>query len=254
MTVTEVMKAVRRHHDSVCEKANERNVSVIMTVLDGSQNYGLDHAGSDIDTFSFVLPSVRDMSQLKEPITTEYWVEDGKCSVKDIRLALNLLIKTSPNSLEWFTSKFQIKEPDYENILAYYLAEPILNQMIHSNYFHMLKACEGMSHQLSKRNMPVGKRYSHCLRMIDMWETYLKGDKHPLSFRSEENRLVALNAKLSQNEDMQEKCEEVADYFHRIAKEFSITEEQKQKEQEGQKLVRQFEYDLMMRHLYREMI
>ena len=102
--------------------------------------------------------------------------------------------------------------------------------------------------------MPVGKRYSHCLRMIDMWDTYLKEDNHPLSFRTEENRLIALNAKLSQNESMQEKCEEVAEYFHRIAKEFSITEEQKQKEQEGQKLVRQFEYDLMMRHLYREMI
>ena len=54
MTATEVMDAVRRHHDSVCEKADERNVSVIMTVLDGSQNYGLDHARSDIDTFSFV--------------------------------------------------------------------------------------------------------------------------------------------------------------------------------------------------------
>lgn len=243
------MDAVRRHHNYVLNKAKERNESVIMTVLDGSQNYGLDHDGSDIDTFSFVLPSLENISQLKEPVSTEFWVEDGKCSVKDIRLALNLVIKTSPNSIEWFTSKYQIRNLEYDNLLNKYLNSDTVNKMIRSNYFHMLKACEGMAHQLSKRNMPSGKRYSHALRIIHMWNTFVGKDYHILSFRDEESRLKALSAKLNPDEDYQEQIEELAEVMHGFADSFVRTSEMLADEIIGQRLVRQFEYELMKKHL-----
>ena len=47
------------------------------------------------------------------------------------------------------------------------------NKMAHCNYEHMLYAIAGMAHQLTKRNMPAGKRYSHVLRLYSLIEKFL---------------------------------------------------------------------------------
>lgn len=98
MTNKEIMDAVTEHHRFVENKVEP--MTVVMTVLIGSQNYGLAHEYSDIDTCSFILPTVKQLAYAYEPIATEYEVKDGKCVVKDIRSALNLLAKTNPNSIE----------------------------------------------------------------------------------------------------------------------------------------------------------
>jgi len=165
----DVMSAVKHHHRLVEDKGFE----VVMTVLIGSQNYGLDTENSDIDTFSFILPSATDLAVAAAPKSGEFEVEDGKCMYKDIRLALNLLKKTSPNSVECFLGKYRYYNPVYADILEKYLDnETILNYMIHCNYSHMLYAMAGMAHQLTKRNMPAGKRYSHALRLYSMSDTF----------------------------------------------------------------------------------
>ena len=56
-----VMAAVRRHHNAVANKG----YLVVMTSLVGSQNYDLDHEGSDVDTFSLVFPPLSDLAQAK---------------------------------------------------------------------------------------------------------------------------------------------------------------------------------------------
>ena len=166
----DIMTAVKHHHWLVENKGFE----VVMTVLIGSQNYGLDTENSDIDTFSFILPSAADLTVAATPKSGEFEVEDGKCMYKDIRLALNLLKKTSPNSVECFLGKYRYYNPVYASILETYLDnEAISNYMIHCNYSHMLYSMAGMAHQLTKRNMPAGKRYSHALRLYSMSDTFL---------------------------------------------------------------------------------
>ena len=166
----DIMSAVKHHHWLVENKGFE----VVMTVLIGSQNYKLDTENSDIDTFSFILPSATDLAVAAAPKNGEFEVEDGKCMYKDIRLALNLLKKTSPNSVECFLGKYRYYNSVYADILEKYLDnETILNYMIHCNYSHMLYAMAGMAHQLTKRNMPAGKRYSHALRLYSMSDTFL---------------------------------------------------------------------------------
>lgn len=166
----DIMSAVKHHHWLVENKGFE----VVMTVLIGSQNYKLDTENSDIDTFSFILPSATDLAVAAAPKSGEFEVEDGKCMYKDIRLALNLLKKTSPNSVECFLGKYRYYNSVYACILEKYLDnETILNYMIHCNYSHMLYAMAGMAHQLTKRNMPAGKRYSHALRLYSMSDTFL---------------------------------------------------------------------------------
>lgn len=169
-TEAEILEAVNRHHWLVRDKSYE----VVMTVLIGSQNYGLATDESDIDTFSFILPSATDLAVAAAPKSGEFEVEDGKCMYKDIRLALNLLKKTSPNSVECFLGKYRYYNPVYAGILGAYLDnKDILDYMIHCNYSHMLYAMAGMAHQLTKRNMPAGKRYSHALRLYSMSDIFL---------------------------------------------------------------------------------
>ena len=50
----------------------------------------------------------------------------------------------------------------------------ILFYLTHCNYWHMICAISGMVYQmLVNKNMPMGKRYSHVLRMKDMYEAFL---------------------------------------------------------------------------------
>lgn len=166
----DIMQAIKAHHEFIKACGHE----VVMTVLIGSQNYLLDNDNSDIDTFTFILPSEHDLYLGYEPLSGEIEVEDGKCMYKDIRLALNLLKKTSPNSVECFTGQYHYYEPKYTSILEKYLDnEYTINKMIHCNYEHMLYAMAGMAHQLTKRNMPAGKRYSHALRLYSMKDNFL---------------------------------------------------------------------------------
>ena len=96
MNKYEIMRAVKEHHEYVA-KMPEMSVYAqpVMTVLIGSQNYGLDTENSDIDTFTFVIPSLFSLAINKKEFRGEFEVKDGKCMYKDFRDALNLLKKTS---------------------------------------------------------------------------------------------------------------------------------------------------------------
>ena len=165
MTHEEIMRAVKYHHDLV----ESKGYFVIMTSLVGSQNYGLDHDNSDIDTYSLIYPSWDDFIHARDAKAGIIFAEDGHCNFKDMRVALNLLEKTSPNSVEYFTSKYKVYNPAFEQVLKRYLEDDDkLYKMIHCNFYHMLNAIAGMAHQLTKRNMPAGKRFSHALRLDNM--------------------------------------------------------------------------------------
>ena len=184
-----IYEAIHAHHDKVKEKHN-----TVMTVLCGSQNYRLDTESSDYDTFTFILPSVADMAMLKEPVSTMTEDEYGHIEIKDIRLALNLLKKTSPNSVEWFATKYRIVEPEYADLFDTYITPEALR----CSTKHMMAAIGGLAHQLTKRNMPPGKRYSHLLRMKCMVDNYYNLQSDILSL-TEAERSKALWAKTLQN-------------------------------------------------------
>lgn len=184
-----IQEALRIHHDKVKEK-----YFVVMTVLCGSQNYNLDTKTSDYDTYTFVLPNFIDIAMLKDPVSTMMEDEYGHINIKDIRLALNLLKKTSPNSVEWFASKYRIIEPEYTDLFDTY----ITHETLRCNTRHMMAAIGGMSHQLTKRNMSPGKRYSHLLRMECMVDNYYNLQSDILSL-TEVERSKALKAKMLQN-------------------------------------------------------
>lgn len=252
MTYEEIMRAVQYHHILV----ESAGYYVVMTSLVGSQNYNLDTEKSDIDTYSFILPSLVDLAQAEAPKAGIIFAEDGHCNFKDIRVAINLLKKASPNSVEYFTSKYKVCNPMFENLFQEYLDDNFkLWHMVHCNYEHMLDAITGMAHQLTKRNMPAGKRFSHAIRLEDMIYHFFnsKNALAILDLCTENRRDLALSAKLDINtandEVYERECLKIADKLDIYKNNFKATDKTKQIEQLGKELIDNFQLELIQKYL-----
>jgi len=197
-----IRDALYVHHYAV-----SKEFDAIMTVLVGSQNYGLGTETSDFDTFTFVLPSLRDISVLRDPISTTREDDLGHINIKDIRLALNLLKKTSPNSVECFASRNRIVEAKYADLLSPVFHSPYA---LRCDTNHMMMAIGGMAHQLSKRNMNPGKRLSHILRMHCMVHRYFDVNADILSMTEEEQQLALKAKRDPENQKWEKLIEEYA--------------------------------------------
>ncbi len=246
-----ILAAVRRHHEAV----EAKGYLVVMTSLVGSQNYDLDDTNSDIDTFSFVYPTLSDIIIAEPPFATMFEAQDGgHCEIKDIRLAFNLLKKTSPNSIEYFTSKYKIYNPIFEHILKEYLDDNTrLWNMAHCNYEHMLYAIAGMAHQLTKRNMSAGKRFSHAIRLDDMQYHFLNSYNASavLELRMGGDRELALIAKRDNDheDEYNNQCEQIANKLDALKESFTLTEEQKRIQQYGLSLIDSLQWKLFKKYL-----
>lgn len=197
-----IQDALTIHHYAVA-----KDYDAIMTVLIGSQNYGLDTEKSDFDTFTFVLPTLRDIATLRDPVSTTREDALGHINIKDIRLALNLLKKTSPNSVECFASRNRIVEAKYFDLLSPVFCNPYA---LRCDTNHMMMAIGGMAHQLSKRNMNPGKRLSHILRMHCMVHRYFDVNADILSMTEEEQQLALKAKRDPENQKWEKLIEEYA--------------------------------------------
>lgn len=246
-----ILEEVKKKHDlvlSYCE-------NVIFTALVGSQNYGLATENSDVDTYSFVLPSYDNFLLNKEPKSYEIELEDGsKACVKDIRLLFKLIKKASPNSLECILSRYMIINPDYEDILKYYFNDKVLfYHIVHCNSNHLFDAIAGTMKGLHSRNMSVGKKYSHVIRLIDFLNKYITTDEDPHNYLMvyEDNIDRALDAKNDKVHWLSEEAyEQIVEANVRLVNAVKSTYELKPNEEEfGQALVDNMQCAVMSRYL-----
>ena len=166
-----ILEAVKSKHGMILS----RGENVIFTALIGSQNYGLATENSDVDTYSFILPSYDDFLLNKEPKSYEVELPDGsKTCVKDIRLLFKLLKKPSPNSIECILSKYIVFNPDYKEVLNKYLNNhTLLYTMVHCNSNNFFDSVAGTIRGLHGRNMSLGKKYSHVIRLVSLMNKYI---------------------------------------------------------------------------------
>ena len=167
-----LLQMVQKHHYIVENKVKAEGSVVLMTCLIGSQNYGLDTPQSDCDTFSFILPNFLSFIRGDAPKSYEFEVEDGKCCVKDMRLALNLLRKPSPNSVECFVGQYRVYNAAYKKVFDTFFHDDLLFFMTHCNYKHMFDAICGTIKGMEGRNMSYGKKASHILRLASLFNRY----------------------------------------------------------------------------------
>ena len=80
------MKRLMEHAAAVVKILGTKD-RIVFIALQGSQNYGLDYEGSDIDTKCVVLPTLDDIIENRKPISTTHVMENEEhCDIKDIRL------------------------------------------------------------------------------------------------------------------------------------------------------------------------
>ena len=107
-----VMDRLRDHYNEALEYFPEDRIVGIF--LQGSQNYGLEIPGSDVDTKLIVTPTFEDIAMNRKAIsTTHIRANDEHIDFKDIRLMFQTFRKQNLNFLEILFTDFKIVNPLY---------------------------------------------------------------------------------------------------------------------------------------------
>lgn len=183
-----ITKRVQEHYQFLQSKGYD----VVCTMLQGSQNYGLDiyteEYQSDVDTKSIVLPSLEDFINNKSPVSTvEIMDNDEHAEVKDIRVMFDMFKKMNLSYIELLYSKVKIVNPKYEDLIAEMFENRELIASYNRNQF--LRCIAGMAYEKRKALCHPypgiiekiekygydGKQLSHCARLSDFIDLYVMG-------------------------------------------------------------------------------
>lgn len=112
----DVLRRVFEHAVYVDEQYKDTHIR-FFTALQGSQNYQLDDAESDVDTKTLIIPSVNDLILNKSRVSTTLLVEPTieHADVKDIREMFNCFRKQNINFLEILFSPYVDVNPLLED-------------------------------------------------------------------------------------------------------------------------------------------
>jgi predicted nucleotidyltransferase len=184
-----IMKRVREHYEEALE--NFPKEQIVGCFLQGSQNYGLDYEGSDVDTKLIVVPNFRDICLNKKPVsTTHVRANDEHTDWKDVRLYMETFRKQNLNFLEILFTKFYIINPMYEeewNRLVE--AREFIARM---NEYRAVKSMKGialekyhaMEHEYPSKVDILKewgydpKQLHHLLRVEEYLERYMNGEPY----------------------------------------------------------------------------
>ena len=184
-----IMDKIQEHYQEALELYPADRIIGIF--CQGSQNYGLDYEGSDIDTKCFLVPTLEDIIFNKKPIsTTHIRVNEEHIDFKDIRLFLTTVRKQNLNFMEILFTKYKIVNPTYE---------PMWNRLIENNEqiarynpVGAVKTMKGiamekyhaMEHKYPSKVDIIdkwgydGKQLSHLVRVIEYLRRYIEGEKY----------------------------------------------------------------------------
>ena len=184
-----VMKRVQEHYDEALKYFPEEQI--VGCFLQGSQNYGLDYEGSDVDTKLIVVPSFRDICLNKKPVsTTHVRANDEHTDWKDIRLYVEHFRKQNLNFLEILFTPYCIINPMYkeewDRLVA---AREFIARM---NPYRAVKSMKGIAmekYHAMEHRYPAkvdiidkygydGKQVSHLDRVDDYLERYIAGEAY----------------------------------------------------------------------------
>lgn len=109
-----IMERLNEHYKEACAIMGENRVVGIF--YQGSGNYGLDYASSDVDTKCVIIPTLEQLVMESKPSYTHIRDNDEHIDFKDIRLMLEIFHKGNINFLEILYTKYYILNPLYETL------------------------------------------------------------------------------------------------------------------------------------------
>ena len=158
-----IMEQVKRHYkEALTLFPADRIVGVF---LQGSQNYGLDYEGSDIDTKCIVLPTLEDLIFNRKPVSTTHVLPNEEhLDLKDVRLYFQTFRKQNLNFMEILFTKYKIVNPTYA---------PYWNQLIENNEqiarYNPVGAVKTMKGIAMEKYHAMEHKYPSKVELIDKW-------------------------------------------------------------------------------------
>lgn len=159
---------------------------IVALVLQGSQNYGLNDAESDVDTKLLLVPTLDEIIFNKKPVSTTHVREnDEHIDAKDIRLYWQCFRKGNPNFVEVLFTDYYIVNPMYAD-----LWEEMRDAREQVARVNPLVACKAMMGMVQEKYHAMEHRYpsraeivdkfgydpkqlQHLIRMADFLEQYV---------------------------------------------------------------------------------
>ena len=184
-----IMRRVQDHYNEALQHFPEEQI--VGVFLQGSQNYGLDYEGSDVDTKLIVVPSFRDICLNKKPIsTTHVRANEEHTDWKDIRLYMETFRKQNLNFLEILFTDFYIINPMYKEEWDRLIA--VREFIAHMNVHRAVKSMKGVAmekYHAMEHRYPAkvdiidkygydGKQVSHLIRVYDHLRRYIAGEPY----------------------------------------------------------------------------
>lgn len=163
---------------------------VVGIFLQGSQNYGLEVPGSDVDTKLIVTPSFKDIALNQKPVSTTHIRENEEhTDWKDIRLYVETFRKQNLNFLEILFTPYRrvnsMYEPQWQRLIEAREEIAHMNpyRAVHSMRGIALEKYHAMEHRYPSKVEIIdahgydGKQVSHLIRIYDYLLRYISGEK-----------------------------------------------------------------------------
>ena len=165
--------------------------NIVALCLQGSQNYGLNYEGSDVDTKLILTPTFRDIALNNQPVSTTRVRENNEhIDLKDFRLYAKTFLKQNINFVEILFTKYNWVNPMYaeqwnrlveaREQIAHYsprLAVKAMVGMMMEKYHAMDRRYPAKADIIEKYGYD-GKQLHHLLRIAEFLSRYISGDKY----------------------------------------------------------------------------
>ena len=185
-----IMNKVWDHADEAVDLIPKNHI--VGVFLQGSQNYGLDYEGSDIDTKCITTPTFKEIALARKPLsTTHIRANDEHIDLKDIRLYVQTFRKQNLNFLEILYTPYSYFFNDYfeeqwkrlithrEQITHYDPVRSVKSMMgiASEKYFAMEHHYPSRMAWIEKYGYDP-KQLSHLLRVSEYLQRYIKGEPY----------------------------------------------------------------------------
>ena len=184
-----IFQRLQEHYDESLQYFPEEQI--VGVFLQGSQNYGLDYEGSDVDTKLIVVPSFKDVCLNKKPVsTTHVRANDEHTDWKDVRLYMETFRKQNLNFLEILFTDFYIVNPMYAEQWQRLVTKR--EEIARMNVHRAVKSMKGIAmekYHAMEHRYPAkidiiekygydGKQVSHLIRVYDYLRRYIEGESY----------------------------------------------------------------------------
>jgi hypothetical protein len=184
-----IMSRLREHYDESLKYFKEEQI--VGCFLQGSQNYGLDYEGSDVDTKLIVVPDFKDICLDKNPVSTTHMRANKEhTDWKDVRLYMETFRKQNLNFLEILFTDFCIINPIYAE--QWNRLVQCREQIARMNPFRAVKSMKGiamekyhaMEHEYPSKVDVLAKwgydpkQLHHLLRVEEYLGRYIAGESY----------------------------------------------------------------------------